>query len=284
MRVYFAGTRGSAPATQPDRAVFGGDTTCLLVTGLRGAQVVLDCGSGLPAIAPRLAPAAELVLLLTHFHVDHLIGLATFGPLYASGSRLRFAAPRAGGATVEAALRGLLRAPYWPVELDRVPARLSFADLPPSSGAEPLRIGDLEVRWAPVPHPDGCTAYRLDDRADGTSLVLATDAEWRDAPAELRLGFLTLCREPSPCDLLICDGQYDDTTAAARHGWGHSSQSQAVELARESGARRLLLTHHDPEAVDATLAARERALRAVLSGAAFARQGDEIDLARKDAR
>jgi len=282
MRVYIAGTRGSAPVTGSDRAVFGGDTTCLLVTGSGGGQIVLDCGSGLATVAPRLQAIPELVLLLTHFHLDHLLGLVTFPPLYDPRAQLLFASPRAGGVSVEAALRGLLRAPYWPVELDCLPARLSFADLPPSSGSEPLRVADLEIRWAPLPHPGGCTAYRLDDPGDGTSLVLATDAEWDGAPDHLRRLFRQLCGEPAACDLLVCDGQYDDATAAVRRGWGHTAWRQAVALAGEVDAGRLLVTHHDPDTDDQTLARRERDLLAAWPGAALARQGVEIDLARKD--
>jgi ribonuclease BN (tRNA processing enzyme) len=55
-----------------------------------------------------------------------------------------------------------------------------------------------------------------------------------------------------------------------------------VALARESGCGRLLLTHHDPGDDDEALSAREAALQTALAGAALARQGRELDLARKD--
>jgi ribonuclease BN (tRNA processing enzyme) len=282
MRVHFAGTRGSAPVTRPDRSVFGGDTTCLLVTGASGEQVVLDCGSGLANLAPHLGAAPKLTILLTHFHLDHLVGLMAFPPLYDPASRLLVAAPPAGGVGVGEALRGLFRAPYWPVDLDRSGAGLHFTDLPTASNSETMRVGGLAIRWTPLPHPGGCTAYRLDEATTGASLVLATDAEWDGAPEEQRRSFLRLCREPSPCGLLVCDGQYDDDVAGTRRGWGHSSVSTAVALAREAGCERLFLTHHDPGDDDTILAAREAALLEALPGAALARQGQELDLARKD--
>ncbi len=283
MRVHFAGTRGSAPVTRPDRAEFGGDTTCLLVTGAAGEQVVLDCGTGLAGIAARLAADADLTILLTHFHLDHLVGLIAFPRLHTPDAQLVFAAPPADGVTVAAALGDILRAPYWPVDLTRCGARIGFRDLPGDSGSEPMRVGGLEIRWTPLPHPGGCTAYRLDEPATGSSLVLATDAEWHGAPDSLRRGFLRLCREPAPCRLLVCDGQYDDTSVHHHRGWGHTSWSEAVALAEEAGCERLLLTHHDPANDDACLAAREEQLQAVLPTAALARQGQELDLARKDA-
>lgn len=282
MRVHFAGTRGSVPVTRPDRATFGGDTTCLLVTGNGGEQVVLDCGSGLANVAARLTAGPDLLILLTHFHLDHLVGLTGFPLLHTPGAQLVFAAPATGELSVGEALGGLFRAPYWPVDLEACGADLSFADLPRASGTEPMLLRGLEIRWAPLPHPGGCTAYRLDEPATGASLVLATDAEWDGAPAASRETFLRLCREPTPCRLLIGDGQYDDATAPERRGWGHSSVSAMVALAREAGCDRLLLTHHDPGDDDAALLAREAELQAVLPGALLARQGRELDLARKD--
>ena len=282
MRVHFAGTRGSAPVTTPDRSEFGGDTTCLLVTGAAGEQVVLDCGSGLANVASRLIAGPDLLILLTHYHLDHLIGLIAFPPLHTPASQLVFAAPAADGVTVGEALGDLFREPYWPVDLARGGASISYTDLPDASGAQPMLMHNLEIRWAPLPHPGGCTAYRLDEPASGSSLVLATDAEWEGAPAHLRAQFLRLCREPSPCNLLICDGQWDDTSAGRHRGWGHSSWSEAVALAQEAGCGRLLLTHHDPGDDDTTLAAREAELQAVLPTAALARQGQELEPGRKE--
>jgi phosphoribosyl 1,2-cyclic phosphodiesterase len=279
MRLHIAGTRGSIAVTAPDRAVFGGDTTCLLITGAGGEQVLVDCGSGLPALAPLLGSDPDLLVLLTHYHLDHLVGLPAFAPLYRAGTHLRVAGVDQPDGTAEDALRTIVGAPFWPVSLDRTPARLSFQSLPPASEADaPLTCGGLVVRWAALPHPGGCTAFRLDEPATGASLVVATDVEWDDAPDHLVAGFAALCRQPSPCELLICDGQYDRDTIAARRGWGHTSWPRAVELARELGVGRLLLTHHDPEDDDATLARRERDLQAVAPHAALARQGQVLDL------
>ncbi len=283
MRLFFAGTRGSAPVTAPDRAVYGGDTTCLLVTGVGGEQVVLDCGTGLPSLTNRLDTRSDLMVLLTHFHLDHLQGLVTFAPLYAPDTRVLLAAPPADGHTVESAVGGLMQAPYWPITLDQVGSKLSFGDLPSASGETPLRTGGLEIRWAPIPHPGGCTAYRLDEPATGASAVVATDAEWDDAPAHIRADFVRLCTDPAPCAVLVCDGQYDSDAMPQRRGWGHTSRQTAVALAEEVGAGRLLLTHHDPADDDATLAAREREIQIILPTAALARQGQELDLCRKDA-
>jgi ribonuclease BN (tRNA processing enzyme) len=282
MRILLAGTRGTTPVTAPDRAVFGGDTTCLLVVGEAGDRVLVDAGTGLRGAAAELPPSPDVLVLLTHFHWDHLAGLPTLPALHDPRARLLFAAPPADGAGVGDAVSGVLGAPFWPVRLDDCPANIGFAELPSASGSEPLRTGGLEIRWAPLPHPGGCTAYRIDEPATGASVVVATDAEWRDAAPGLRDGLVQLCREPSSCDLLVCDAQYDDDVADQRRGWGHGTMTDAVALCRETGAGRLLLTHHDPDHDDDALAAREQRLQALLPGAALARQGAWIDPARKD--
>ena len=54
---------------------------------------------------------------------------------------------------------------------------------------------------------------------------------------------LELCRG---VDLLVHDAQYTDAEFAVKAHWGHSTIGYAVEVAKQSGARRLALFHHDP--------------------------------------
>ena len=59
-------------------------------------------------------------------------------------------------------------------------------------------------------------------------------------------------------DLLIHDAQYTVEEFPAKSTWGHCTVDYAVHVAKESGARRLALFHHDPthhdDAVDSILA------------------------------
>jgi ribonuclease BN (tRNA processing enzyme) len=47
-------------------------------------------------------------------------------------------------------------------------------------------------------------------------------------------------------DLLIHDAQYTPSEFAEKSHWGHCTVDYAVKVAREAGARRLVLFHHDP--------------------------------------
>ena len=51
---------------------------------------------------------------------------------------------------------------------------------------------------------------------------------------------------------------YTDEELKDRKGWGHSSYRQAIEVAKLSGAKRLIMTHHDPDHDDDFLADMEQ--------------------------
>lgn len=277
MRMILGGVRGSAPVTRQTFLTYGGDTTSLLIVGAAGERLLLDGGTGLRNLLPHLG-AEALLLLLTHYHLDHLLGLPNFAPLYARGRRIEIAAPPREGVTAADALGRLLAAPFWPVPLAEMGADVRFTDLPATPPAAGWRHGGLEIRWCGVPHRHGCHAYRIDEPASGAALVFATDLEWRAASAAEREALLRLCREPSPGALLIMDGQFCAANQAAFRGWGHSTWEEAVALARQAGVGRLLVTHHAPGSDDARLAEVEQAVTAAWSGAQLARQGMIIEV------
>jgi hypothetical protein len=52
-------------------------------------------------------------------------------------------------------------------------------------------------------------------------------------------------------DIFINDAQYTpEQLATTRRGWGHSSWKEGVRIAREAGAKTLVLFHHDPDSTD----------------------------------
>lgn len=59
----------------------------------------------------------------------------------------------------------------------------------------------LLVTGTTVPHPNGCTAWRVDEPATETAFVFATDTEWSAADETQRENLITLCRDP---DCLTC--------------------------------------------------------------------------------
>jgi ribonuclease BN (tRNA processing enzyme) len=93
---------------------------------------------------------------------------------------------------------------------------------------------------------------------------------------------LELCHD---VDLLVHDGQYTEDEFSSKADWGHSTAAFAVHVAAESGARRLVLTHHDPSHDDDTLdqilsEARLLPEAKALDDVSLAHESQSIDLGR----
>ena len=136
----------------------------------------------------------------------------------------------------------------------------------------------LTIRWLPIHHPDGCVAYRIEEPATRTSVVVATDLEWGEATPVERTAFLAFCRQPAPPSLLLFDAQFTATEYPEYKGWGHSTWPEAVEVAKATGAVRLRALHHAPWRKDRELDAIDQEIRRQLEGSRAGREGEEIFL------
>ena len=83
MIVRFWGTRGSVPAAGAETVRYGGNTSCVEVCATESSVVVLDAGTGIRALGNAVAPDVRRVdVLLGHLHMDHILGLGFFAPLF----------------------------------------------------------------------------------------------------------------------------------------------------------------------------------------------------------
>ena len=97
-----------------------------------------------------------------------------------------------------------------------------------------------------------------------------TDYEHEDSSFSRLVSF---CKN---ADLLLYDAQYSEEEYKRKKGFGHSTAEKGLELMERSGAKRLLLVHHDPRNSDSVLLQRERLL---LQGkASYARENQVISL------
>jgi len=281
MKITIGGIRGTAPVTNRAYGKYGGDTTCILVEGSHKSRVMIDMGTGTRLVDHRLRPilgSEPLLILMTHYHLDHLMGIPSFSPLYDTGCNLQFVGPRLEGYSVEEVMHRLLAKPFWPLQMDTMRATVRFDDLDAVGYNQGFMNGALKIRWTRVHHPGGCVAYRIEDTATHTSLVFATDIEWPDSTPEEKTAFLRLCREPRPVDLLLFDGQFTAETAPKYRSWGHSTWKDGVAVARETGAHKLTVIHHSPYRDDTDLDRTEAELNAEMPEAHLAIQGQTLEL------
>ena len=281
MKLVFGGVRGSFPVEEPDCVKYGGATSSFLVASQFGGKILVDMGTGIRVLDKYIRSRdnnPSLLLLMTHYHLDHLIGFPSFTPLYEEDWRITMAAPVHNGQSIDEVVPRILEQPYWPLQISGLQADIRFSNLKDDGIENVLHFESLDVRWCAVHHPGGCTAYRFDDTHTGASLVIATDVEWKASSEAERVLFKRLCETPSPVDVLVYDGQYHEHTYEKYEGWGHSSWSHAVEVAQFVGVKRLLITHHSPYSNDVALDKVEQELQMIMPGAALARQGIEIEI------
>jgi phosphoribosyl 1,2-cyclic phosphodiesterase len=262
MKAAIWGCRGTIPAPGPTTVRYGGDTSCVAVETVEGRLVVLDCGSGIRPLGSALAadPPRELDILLTHMHLDHVVGLGFFAPLFMD-TTVRIWGPRLGDAPLAERIASYLSPPLFPVPFADIPARVEVTEV----RDETWQIGGLSVTAAPVQHPGGALGYRLEEGE--RSLVFIPDNELGldpDAGVELATG----------ADVLLHDAQFTDAEYPSKVGWGHSSLSDFAAFVRRTEPSRALMFHHDPAHDDAMLEEmRDEAARLA---------GREIELAAED--
>ena len=245
IRVRFHGVRGSMPNPDPAVAGYGGDTLCIEVdTSSSTHRLLIDAGTGIRNVqvpAPEDDTGLEVDLLLSHFHLDHLIGLPFFAPIYQPQHTFHFRG-RAEGMTAHEAIDGALRPPWFPVPVCDSPSEKTFTDLDGSS----FEIEGLQITPVRLHHPQGVTGYRIE--RDGRVVVIATDHESGDEDADARL-----VEAARGAKLLVHDAQYIDSDYAEHAGWGHSTWQRAIEAAERAGVERLLIVSHDIHRTDAEL-------------------------------
>jgi phosphoribosyl 1,2-cyclic phosphodiesterase len=222
------------------------------VTGPDGAVLALDAGTGIRTLALDLPPGLRRVdVLLTHLHMDHIIGLGFFGPLYDPGMEVHIWGPASATLSLEARLRRYLAPPLFPVPLRDVPCHLELHHT--SHGR--FTIGAFHVRTARVCHPGPTVGYRIETGQGSLAYLpdhepalgvrrFPIDAEWTSG-VDLARGV----------DLLLHDAQYTREEYPRHVGWGHSTMHDALAFAQVAGVKHLVAFHHDPGRDDAALEA-----------------------------
>ena len=181
-------------------------------------------------------------LFVSHRHFDHVGGLAPLLVAMATLPETRlcvYALPGTLGV-----LRNLLALTIPGVE-DWLGERLGWREVAPGG---PVQAGDAEVTPFLVDHTVECAGFRI--AQGGTTVVFAADT--RPCPE--------VVESARRAELLIHEAHGPAAEADTAHLMGHSTATEAGEIAREAGVGRLILTHFrearyaDPEKLAAEAA------------------------------
>ena len=217
MKLHCLGTAGYHPNEQRQ-------TSCYFIPE---RSLLLDAGSGLFRIRDLIC-TSELDVLLSHAHLDHVVGLTFLLDVVAT-TPLRKIRVHGDEKKLEA-IRQHLFAP------------LIFPILPPiewhpfQSEHGKRIINDAVVHWFPLEHPGDSLGYCID--FSETQLAFVTDTHARD-----HSNYWSEIRDV-PWLLHECNWLDDQLEFAERIG--HSTPTRAILGARNAGISKLLLTHFDP--------------------------------------
>lgn len=214
MKVVFLGTNGWY-----DTAT--GNTICILVQ-TAAYDLLLDAGNGL-AKADNYGAGADgrpVYLFLSHFHLDHVVGLHTLAKFSFSGG-LTICGP-AGSRDI---LATLVAQPFT-LPLTDLPYPTVVRELPAEQKKIPFPATALPLRHASL-----TLGFRLE--LDGLVISYCPDTGYCE-------NAVILARE---ADLLIAECAY--RRGQGSEDWPHLNPETAARIAREAGAKRLALVHFD---------------------------------------
>jgi phosphoribosyl 1,2-cyclic phosphodiesterase len=272
LQVRFWGVRGSTCASGPEFVGFGSHTACVEIRC--GSRLfIVDAGSGIAALGLSLGPTppAEIDILFSHLHLDHVSGLPFFKPAILGADRIiRTHCGHLDGANAAEALDRLFSPPIFPVRLDQLPARFEHHGF---KAGETLIFPDgAAVETHALNHPGGATGFRFNH--GGRSVCYISDIEhsnpWPD-PA-----LVDFVRN---ADLVIYDGMFSESEYPACRGWGHSTWQRGVELCRAAGVKALAIFHVYPGHTDTDLETAEAEMKLVMPSAFVARERQALSFA-----
>ena len=263
--VVLLGVRGSLPVSGAAFAQYGGATASVFVR-MGGEAILLDGGSGLLRERTWMqALPKQLHILLSHPHIDHLLGLPACPALFDPERQVTLWAARRMGLSPQEQVTALMAPPLWPVGPDAFPHMAWREIVQPSFSIGPIQVDVMEGS-----HPGGVSVFRLS--CDGRSLVYATDCELTEDV------FPQLAEFSKNCDLLLFDAQYTGEEYASREGWGHTSLPVALRFVQAAQAKRTVFIHHDPFRTDAMLDEMAAALKQTHPTCSFGRSGEELTI------
>ena len=289
-KLTFWGVRGSTPTVDRSTWRYGGNTPCLEFVATDGQRFILDCGTGLRHLGRRYMEtladtAVNAVVLVTHYHWDHIQGLPFFVPFVPERNHFHFFSFESkylGKDSLKRVLQTQMATPYFPVDVSIFHSKREYTEI---AGGDTLQFGETRITTKWLNHPQGCLGYRLETPA-GT-VVYATDNEPGVPQMDRDLRDLA-----AGADIYIHDAQYTpEQLRTTQKGWGHSTWLEGIGVVRDASARNLVLFHHDPDSSDRGVDAILRQTRQQYANAWAASEGmvmtlndRKMDVVMRDSR
>jgi len=265
----FWGVRGSYSAPFASHLGVGGNTSCVEIR-VDDYVMICDAGSGIIPFGTEILKQTnirELLVILTHYHWDHISGLPFFVPAFIPSWNITFFGPGQSKKDIEEHVSAQMRAPYFPVGTETWLAKVRYMD-PPKD--QHFSYGPISVSYQSVHHPGITYGYRI--HVNGKTILYISDNECLYLDKSIRQKYREFSEEEQHllsemqreeyeaelkliqgADILIHDAQYTPADYQKKRGWGHSCFIDTVNTAIDAGVKELYLYHHDPNYTDAAI-------------------------------
>ncbi len=258
----FWGVRGSYSAPSKSHLGVGGNTSCVEIRV--GEHILLcDAGTGLINFGNEILKQSkikELLIILTHYHWDHICGLPYFGPAFTPNWDISIFGPGQSEKDIEEYVSAQMKAPFFPVGTETWLASINYPK-PPED--HKMSHGPISFSYQNVHHPGTTYGYRIN--ANGKTVLYISDNECLYLEKSVKQKYQEMSKEEQGlydrmqkeeyedelkllqgADILIHDAQYTLEDYEKKRGWGHSCYIDTVNTAIDAGVSELYLYHHDP--------------------------------------
>ena len=272
MRVKVYGCRGSVPTSRSPASKYGGNTTCMSLES-RGHSLIIDAGSGLAQLDRLTKIFARtddpIDILIGHLHLDHLVGLSVFGPVWDPKDFVRVFTCSRDERPLKEQIFSVFKPPYWPVSM----VDAANAECTAIVNGQPFDVGSFTVTPFAAGHPDETASFYVTDGRKTVVHLLDSEVSLLDGESYKEL--VDYCKG---ADLVVFDAAYSPIDYPEKVGWGHSTIEDGRKLAVASGCSKIMFSHFSFEYSDQELEVLESRAKSWGDQYFFARDGMEFEL------
>jgi phosphoribosyl 1,2-cyclic phosphodiesterase len=204
---------------------------------------ILDGGSGILRLGVLFDESIkEFDILLTHLHLDHIMGLGYFKPLYDPTVTVNIWGPSSSSDSLAQRLRQYFSPPLFPVRLNELRAKIVFKEI----GNDTFSIGNFVIQSEYVCHPGPTVGYRCSLGNKVFTYIPDHEPVLGSSKFPHLKNWSSGYNLANDADLLFHDGQYTFDEYKNRVGWGHSSMEDAIKFGELAQVKKMVFFHHDP--------------------------------------
>ena len=261
MKLKTHGCRGSIPNPSKEMLRYGGNTTCFELN-MDDFQVFFDTGSGFQNAV--LDNNKQIIIFFSHFHHDHLQGLAFNKYLIKAEKKICICSALVNAGKLKKIIRRYFSGDFFPLDLFDNLDNVTFSNF---IDIQTMVSGELKIETIKLNHPGGSYGYSV--TKNNKKCVFLCDNEFTTSQADELKMFV------EKADLVIWDGMFTEEELQVKTGWGHSSIQQGIDFFSNLNCGEIIISHHAPYRTDAELDIIEQSLP---TGIQLAKDGQVLKL------